>query len=95
MTVAATLTYRLIAVYEYCESEYALTPDGEDHVTIEITGIEENTDNTIVNVLNVYNMSGQRISISSIDELGTGVYILQGLTQDGRLVSSKVMVDKE
>lgn len=95
LTVAATITYRLIAVYEYCESEYALTPDGEDHVTIEITGIEENTDNTIVNVLNVYNISGQRISIGSIDELGTGVYILQGLTEDGRLVSHKVMIDKK
>ena len=87
--------YQLTAVYEQCESDYALTPDGADHIFIQVTGIEENTSNTIVNVLNVYNMSGQRVSIGSIDELGTGVYILQGLTQDGRLVSSKVMVDKE
>ena len=87
--------YQLTAVYEHCESDYALTPDGADHIIIQVTGIEENTDNTIVNVLNVYNMSGQRISIGNIDELGAGVYILQGLTEDGRLVSRKMMIDKK
>jgi NDP-sugar pyrophosphorylase family protein len=28
-------------------------------------------------------------------QVNTGVYILQGLTEDGRLVSQKVMVDKK
>ena len=80
--------YQLTAVYEDCESEFALTPDGQDNVFIEITGIEESVDNCIVTVLNVYNMSGQRISVSDMSELNTGVYIIQGLTEDGRLVNS-------
>lgn len=95
LTVAATITYRLIAVYEYCESDYALTPNGEDHVTVEITGIDENTNNSIITVLNVYNTTGQRITVNDMNELTTGVYILQGLTEDGRLVSRKVMVDRK
>jgi uncharacterized protein YprB with RNaseH-like and TPR domain len=87
--------YQLTAVYENCESDFALTPDGEDFVYIEVTGIEENTDNNIVTVLNVFNMNGQRITVSDMNELNTGVYILQGLTEDGRLVSRKVTVIKK
>jgi len=87
--------YQLTAVYEDCESDFALTPEGENHVYIEVTGIEENTDCRIVNVLNVYNMTGQRITVNDINELNTGVYILQGLTEDGRLVNQKVMVEKK
>ena len=87
--------YQLTAVYENCESDYALTPDGEYHVYIEVTGLEENSNDVIVNVLNVFNMKGQRITVNDMDELSTGVYILQGLTEDGRLVSRKVMVDKK
>ena len=87
--------YQLTAVYENCESEFALTPDGQDNVFIEVTGIEESADNSIVTVLNVYAMSGQRISISDMNKLSTGVYIIQGLTEDGRLVSRKVMVDQK
>ena len=88
-------TYQLTAVYENCESDFALTPEGEDHVTIEVTGIEENANSRIINVLNVFNMKGQRITVSDMDELITGVYIIQGLTEDGRLVSRKVMVNKK
>ena len=40
-------------------------------------------------------MKGQRITVSDMDDLTTGVYILQGLTEDGRLVSQKVMVNKK
>ena len=87
--------YQLTAVYENCESDYALTPDGEYHVYIEVTGLEENSNDVIVNVLNVFNMKGQRITVNDMDELSTGVYILQGLTEDGRLVSRKVMVNKK
>ena len=88
-------TYQLTAVYDNCESDFALTPEGENHVKIEVTGIEENTDSRIVNVLNVYNMTGQRITVNDMNELNTGVYILQGLTSDGRLVNQKVMVNKK
>lgn len=34
-------TYRLTAVYEDCESEYALTPDGADHITVTVTAVNE------------------------------------------------------
>ena len=95
MTVAATITYRLIAIYEYCESDYALTPDGEDYVTVVVTGIEENTNDSIVTVLNVYNMNGQRIAVSDMNELNTGVYVIQGLTEDGRMVSRKAEVSRK
>ena len=88
-------TYQLTAVYEDCESDFALTPEGENHVYIEVTGIEENTDSRIVNVLSVYNMTGQRIMVNDMKELNTGVYILQGLTEDGRLVCQKVIIDKK
>ena len=94
-TVIGTNVYQLTSVYTECESDFALTPEGEDHVQIEITGIEENIDNRIINVLNIYNMSGQRIMVSGMNELHTGVYIIQGLTEDGRLVSQKVMIDKK
>ena len=88
-------TYQLTAVYDNCESDFALTPEGENHVKIEVTGIEENTDSRIVDVLSVYNMTGQRIMVNDMNELNTGVYILQGLTSDGRLVNQKVMVDRK
>jgi len=86
--------YQLTAVYENCESDFALTPEGENYVYIEVTGIEENTNDVIVNVLNVFNMKGQRISVNDMNELNTGIYILQGLTEDGRMVSRKIVVNK-
>ena len=94
-TVIGMVNYQLTAVYENCESDFALTPDGENHVQIEITGVEENVNNRIVNVLNIYNMGGQRISANDISGLNAGVYIIQGLTEDRRLVSRKVMVDRK
>lgn len=87
-----TFKYQLKAVYEYGESNFALTPEGEDFVYIEITGLEENTDHTIINVTNVYNLRGQRIEINDITELPSGTYIIQGLTEDGRLVSNKKII---
>ena len=85
--------YQLTAVYDDCESDYALTPDGIDYIDIEVTGIEEHADSRIVTVLNVYNMNGQRITVSTMDELTTGVYIIQGLTEDGKLVTNKVVIN--
>lgn len=94
MTVAATLTYRLIAVYEYCESDYALTPNGEDHVTVEITSIEDNTNEQMVSVERIYTMSGQCLKHSNVNELSNGIYILQGMTQNGQLVNRKVVINR-
>ena len=87
--------YQLTAVYENCESDYALTPDGENYVYMEVTGIEENTDTEIVTVLNIYNMRGQSVSIKDLNELSTGIYILQGLTNEGQMVNKKVVVTEE
>lgn len=86
--------YQLTAVYENCESDFALTPEGENYVYIEVTGIEENANEVIVDVLNVYNMKGQRIMVKDLNELNAGIYILQGLTEDGQMVSRKVVVNK-
>lgn len=94
LSVETTITYRLIAVYEYCESDYALTPDGEDHVVVNITNIEENTNDEMISILRIFNANGQSLQCKSLDELGAGLYILQGLTQDGRLVSKKMVVNR-
>ena len=94
-TAIGYYSYKLTAVYEDCESEYALTPEGADHVDVIVTSVAENTKDEIVTVVNVYSMNGQRIGDVELSELNTGVYIIQGLTQDGRLVSRKMVVNKK
>jgi hypothetical protein len=89
-----THIYQLTAVYENCESDFALTPAGEDHISIYITGIQEDENEEIVTVIQVYNMNGQRVSCTDMQALSNGIYILQGLTQDGKMVSRKVVVNK-
>ncbi len=90
-----TYKYQLTAVYEDCESDFALTPDGEDHVYVEVTGIEENTENKIVTVVRIYNANGQCLRSQTPEDLGTGIYIIQGLTQDGQMVNQKIVVNKQ
>ena len=84
--------YQLTAVYENCESDNALSTDGEYYIFIEVTGISENMSEEIVTMLKVYNVNGQRINIKETNELPAGIYILQGLTQNGRLVNQKVVI---
>ena len=72
----------------------ATTPEGEDYIYIEVTGIEEHTTGQIVTLLRVFNAKGQRLNTNNVNELSNGIYILQGLTEDGKLVSRKVMVNK-
>ena len=79
--------YRLTAVYDDCESNYALTPNGADYVLIEVTSVPEDTDETIVTLLKVYNINGQVVKTDSMDNLAPGMYIFQGLTQSGKLVN--------
>ena len=86
--------YQLTAVYENCESEFTLTPNGEDYVIIYVTGIQENTMDEIDAIVRIYNANGQCLNAKTTDELSTGIYILQGLTKDGRLVSKKIVVEK-
>ena len=78
--------FRLTAVYEDCESDYALTPSGDDYLFIAITSVPEYTDEEIVNIINIYNLTGQLIRNACLEELSRGVYIVQGLTNDGKLV---------
>ena len=87
--------YQLTAVYEDCESDFALTPDGEDFVNIQVTGIEENSNDEIVSVTRIYTMNGQCLKSTNLNELSGGVYILQGLTEEGRLISRKIIVNRE
>ena len=92
LNVSATITYRLTATYEHCESDYALTPDGEDYVSINVTGIEENLDDEIVTIVKIFNANGQSLQVKDLNELNTGLYILQGLTQSGKLVTRKLVI---
>ena len=82
-------SYQLTAIYDDCESDFALTPTSEDHIAIEVTGIEENTPSRIIKVLSIYNMKGQRVEANDTSELPTGIHIIHGLTEDGRLVREK------
>ena len=85
--------YRLTAVYEDCESNYALTESGDNYVFITVTGVLENTDEGIVTVTKVYTLSGQLIRNANLEELSRGVYIVQGLTKDGKLINKKMLVE--
>ena len=86
--------YQLTAVHENCESDFALTPDGEDYIIVVVTSIEEIVNNQIITIERIYNMSGQCFNHNNLDELSNGIYILQGVTEDGRLVSRKIVVVK-
>ena len=57
-------------------------------------GIEENATDEIVSIVNIFNANGQSLKVKDLNELNTGLYILQGLTQDGRMVSRKIVVNK-
>lgn len=62
---------------------------------IEGTNIEEQVNNNqIVTINRVYNISGQSIRHNNLNELNNGIYILQGVAENGRLVSRKVIVMK-
>ncbi len=85
-------TFRLTAVYDDCESDYALTENGDDYVLITVTAVPENTAEEIVTVTKVYNMNGQLIYNANLEELSHGVYIVQGLTSDGKLITQKMVI---
>ncbi len=93
-TSPSTYKYQLTAMYENNESEYALTPDGEDYIIIEVTAVTENeTENQIVTLLKIYSANGQVIRNANIGELSPGIYIIQGLTEEGKLVTRKAMIN--
>lgn len=82
--------YRLTAVYDECESDYALTPDGTDHVVINVTSVSEDNNEDIVDVMKIYTLTGQ--VMSDIKALKPGIYVIQGLTKEGKLTSRKVHI---
>ena len=86
--------YQLTAVYENCESEFALTPDGENYVYLFVTGLSENDNEEIVTVMKIYTMNGQCLKHNDLNALSDGVYILQGLTEEGKLVTRKAVVNR-
>lgn len=86
--------YRLSAVYDDCESDYALTETGDNYLLITVTGLPENTDEEIVTVTKIYTLNGQMIRNANLEDLSRGVYIVQGLTKDGRLINKKTIVNQ-
>ena len=84
--------FRLTAVYEDCESDYALTDTGDDYVLIAVTSAPEHADDEIVTIETVYTLNGQSLRNINLEALEPGVYIIQGLTQDGKLVTRKTVV---
>lgn len=91
MSIIGDVTYQLTAVYEDCESGFALTPDGEDHVTIVISAIPENTKEEIVSILSVYTIKGQLVNAKVLNELSQGVYIVKEITDSGKTIIKKVI----
>ena len=61
---------------------------------MEVTGIAEDTEDAIVTIVRIYNANGQCLRTTTLDDLNTGIYIIQGLTRDGQMVNKKVVVNK-
>ena len=84
--------FRLTAVYEHCESEYALTPDGDDYVMItDYDAIPEMETEEIVTITGIYNIKGQLINTKDINELTPGTYAIIGVTSLGKTIVKKVL----
>ena len=84
--------FRLTAVYEHCESDFALTPDGDDYILIiDEDGVTENGYEEIVDVFAIYNLKGQLINTKDINELVPGVYAIIGTTGSGKTLVKKVL----
>lgn len=91
---ANTYIYKLKAVYEDCESDYALTESGENQVEIVVTDIEEFYGDNSFELQQIFSISGQAINTDDINQLGNGVYIIKGATNDGRVVIKKLVIRK-
>ena len=86
--------FKLTAVYDDCESNYAITASGDDYILIEITdhqSIDENEYETIVNIIEIYNVNGQRVNASNLEDLNQGIYIIKGVTESGKTVIRKIV----
>lgn len=84
---------QLTAVYEDCESEYALTPDGENYLLIELTSVAEIEYSEIVDIIAIYNINGQLLNHKNIENLSNGMYIVQGTTANGKIITKKIVMN--
>ena len=85
--------YRLTAQFEDQESEYALTPTGEDYLLINVTSTLENTDEEIITVSKIYTLTGQMIHDANLEDLRRGIYIIQGFTINGKWTMRKIIIN--
>jgi hypothetical protein len=68
-----------------------LTANGDDYVMIDVTSVPENANEEIVTVTKVYTLNGQMIRNANLEELSKGIYIVQGLTSGGQLVTRRIV----
>ena len=86
--------FKLSAVYDDCESDFALTANGDDYLLLEIPNhqsISEIEYEEIINVIEIYNLNGQRLNANNINDLNQGIYIIKGVTENGKTVTRKVV----
>ena len=84
--------FRLTAVYEHCESEYALTPNGDDYILIiDEDSVPEIDNEAIVNITRIYNIKGQPVNTKDVNELTPGIYAIVGTTDSGKTLVKKVL----
>ena len=84
--------FRLTAVYGHCESEYALTPDGDDYILIiDEDAVPEMENEEIVTITGIYNIKGQLVNTKDVNELPTGIYAITGTTNSGKSIVKKVL----
>lgn len=55
--------------------------------------VPENSDEEIINIIKVYNINGQELRHAKLENLSRGVYLIQGTTHSGRLVTRKHVVN--
>ena len=56
---------------------------------------ENDNNNKIATLIRIYSNNGQVIRNANLGELSPGVYIVQGLTSSGKLVTKKVVLNIE
>lgn len=87
---------KLTAVFDDCESNYALTPNGDNYILLEIPNFQsvaENVDEPIVTVTKIYTMNGQLVKETDLEHLPYGIYLIQGLTKEGNWATKKLLVE--
>jgi hypothetical protein len=92
-SIIGDVIIQLTAVYDDCESDYALTPDGENYLLIELTSVPEIEYSEIVDIIAIYNINGQVLNHKNIENLSSGMYIVQGSTTNGKIITKKIVVN--